>query len=79
MRGRLLMQTLAAAGFLACAGCYTQQPTNTGAAYDTTSYQAYPHPAASPTQRPGLNPEDPRDPQFGARPDPTLTPPSTKP
>jgi len=79
MKARLAMQMIAAAGFLACAGCYTQQPAYTRGAYDSTYYQAYPEPAASPTQRPGLNPDDPRDPQFGARPDSTLTPPTTKP
>ena len=79
MKARFAMQMIAAAGFLACAGCYTQQPAYTRGAYDSTYYRAYPQPAASPTQRPGLNPDDPRDPQFGARPDSTLTPPTTKP
>lgn len=79
MRAQLLMQMIATAGFLACAGCHTEQPANTGGAYDSTYYQAHPQPAESPTERPGLNPDDPRDPQFGARPDPTLTPPTTKP
>jgi len=79
MRAPLLMQMIATAGFLTCAGCYTEQPARTSGAYDSTYYQAYPQPAASPSQRPGLNPDDPRDPQFGSRPNPTLTPPTTKP
>ena len=31
--------------------------------------EAYPQPAGSPSQRPGMNPQDPRDPQFGSRQD----------
>lgn len=31
--------------------------------------EAYPQPAGSPSQRPGINPQDPRDPQFGTRQD----------
>ena len=40
--------------------------------------QSHPEPAASPTFRPGMNPDDPRDPHFTTRPDPQASPPPTK-
>ena len=36
--------------------------------------EAYPDPAGSPTERPGMNPLDPRDPQHFTHPDPSQTP-----
>lgn len=40
----------------------------------TNSAEAYPEPAASPTFRPGMNPQDPRDSQFETRPRPAEPP-----
>jgi hypothetical protein len=81
MRALLAVQIIAAAGLVA--GCSTYQPADTGAAYgagyDNTYTESHPQPTASPSQRPGLNPDDPRDPQFNSRPNPTQTPPSSKP
>jgi hypothetical protein len=63
---------------LACVvvGCSTNRG-GTAQGYDSTydDYQWTPRPAASPSQRPGMNPEDPRDPQFLTRPDPSLSSP----
>jgi hypothetical protein len=39
--------------------------------------EANPEPMSSPTFRPGLNPEDPRDSQFMTRPQPNQAPPQT--
>lgn len=43
------------------------------------SGEGHPVPTASPSQRPGMTPEDPRDPQFITRPQPLEAPPTTKP
>ena len=53
----------------------------TSAYYDDSlgGTQAHPAPAASPSERPGMTPEDPRDPQFITRPQPLEAPPTTKP
>jgi hypothetical protein len=45
----------------------------------TNNGEGNPAPAASPSLRPGLNPQDPRDAQFGARPDTSQSVPPTKP
>ena len=58
------------------AGCATHQggaeesyTTSTGGA------QSYPEPSASPTFRPGMNPNDPRDPHFVEPSTPPVEPP----
>ena len=58
--------------------------TNHGQATGTNSNyvnetQANPAPPASPTARPGMTPEDPRDAQHITRPQPSISPPTTKP
>ena len=40
----------------------------------TNHAESYPEPAGSPTFRPGLNPEDPRDAHFTTRPQPAEPP-----
>jgi hypothetical protein len=59
---------LAASLFAGCA-------TNRGGSNDqytegTNTVEGNPQPSASPSFRPGMNPEDPRDPQFLNRPQP---------
>jgi len=51
-------------------GCSTERG-GTSDEFNTISNngEAHPQPAGSPTQRPGMNPQDPRDPQFNTRPD----------
>ncbi len=60
--------------------CSTHQG-GTGSYYDESlgGTQAHPAPIASPTERPGMTPEDPRDAQFITRPQPLEAPPTTKP
>jgi hypothetical protein len=60
---------------IAVTGLATGCATNRGGKsdqFDATANgaQAYPEPAASPTERPGMNPRDPRDPQFTTHSDP---------
>ena len=58
------------------AGGLQQLPRRTGDdEYSTGTYvgEGQPEPSASPTFRPGMNPEDPRDPHFTTRPEATQT------
>lgn len=63
----------------AAAACSTNRGgTNPG--YQSSSDTVVsPIPTGSPSQRPGMTPEDPRDPQFITRPQPLEPPPTTKP
>ena len=65
---------------LALAGCSTERGASNDA-YNTSANnaEAYPEPAGSPTARPGMTPRDPRDPQFITQPEPSQSPPTTKP
>ena len=72
IRSILLLASLALPLF----GCASYQG-GTGEEYNTSMDrgQSYPEPAGSPTFRPGMNPEDPRDPHFTNRPLPQQVPP----
>ena len=63
--------------------CSTTPANQGGGAYydQNTNYGALGSPSqpASPSMRPGMNPEDPRDPQYITRPQPLEPPPTTKP
>jgi hypothetical protein len=70
------MAILAAAG-LALAGCTTREGgTSDRYDYNTGAHvgESNPQPADSPTFRPGMNPQDPRDPHFTNRPQPDQLP-----
>ncbi len=72
---KLTALVLATATVILFAGC----STNRGGTTDefntiTNSAEGNPEPAGSPTMRPGLNPRDPRDPQFLTRPQPEQPP-----
>jgi hypothetical protein len=68
---RYLVTVLAVANILFIAGCATRYGANSGQWNATVSdAQAYPAPAGSPTQRPGMNSQDPRDAQFTSRSEP---------
>lgn len=63
---------------------FTACSTHRGAGgyYDenlTSGVQSSSLPPASPTMRPGMTPEDPRDPQYITRPQPLEPAPTTKP
>ena len=58
MRIFLVAQITIAIGLLS--GCASYPPANAGAAYDDTYMQGHTAPTASPSFRPGLNPNDPR-------------------
>jgi hypothetical protein len=60
------------------AGCAGTQSGNAEVPKSTAVMlgQANPQPAGSPTFRPGMNPQDPRDPHFTTRPLPLQSPPS---
>ena len=60
-------------------GCSTGQRTSRATDYSVTDAQAHPVPTASPSQRPGMNPADPRDAQFNNHTAPTEQTPVTKP
>jgi hypothetical protein len=66
---------------LPLAGCATREYQ--GGGYDTydtgTEIDVSPGPTASPTFRPGMTPNDPRDPHFTTHPEPMQSPPSTNP
>jgi hypothetical protein len=66
---------------LALAGCASYQGGTAEDFNTTTGYseQEVPitEPTPSPTFRPGMNPEDPRDPHYTIRPQPKLSPPTT--
>jgi len=68
---------------LTLTGCASYQGGTSGEApvyfNNSDTGEAYPAPAASSTFRPGMNPEDPRDPHFNTRPQPTQSPPTTQP
>jgi hypothetical protein len=53
-------------------GTYDEYQTGTGASVN-------PGPVASPSMRPGMNPDDPRDPHFTNRPIPESTPSNNQP
>lgn len=77
MKHMLLIGVLA----LPLAGCASYQG-GADESYSTSTGRAesQPEPAASPTFRPGMNRNDPRDPQFVApfaQPEPVEPPPST--
>ncbi len=79
------IRTLLFLGVLALplVGCSSYN-TNQGATtdeYNATSSagESNPQPAASPTFRPGMNTEDPRDSHFTTRPQPSVAPPTTNP
>jgi len=74
----------AATVFLLSACAHDSYDHNSGGTSDTYSTgmsagQSNPQPAASPTFRPGMNPDDPRDPHFTTRPEPQSSPSTTKP
>jgi hypothetical protein len=54
--------------------------TDRGGSVDTTEYEAGAASAGapSPTMRPGMNREDPRDPHYTTRPQPDVSPPTSK-
>jgi len=80
MRAVLVVQITAVIAFLGfLSGCSSYPPAYTGGTYDTSYSESHPEPVASPSLRPGLNPEDPRNPQFNSRPEPDQTPPTSKP
>jgi hypothetical protein len=56
------------------AGCSSSRPEG-GGTYVSTYSEAHPQPVASPSQRPGLNPDDPRDAQFNSWPNPPTSKP----
>lgn len=58
-------------------GTSDEYQTGTGTSYAPTDVN--PGPAASPSFRPGMNPDDPRDPHFTNRPMPGTTPPNNQP
>ena len=64
---------------LPLAGCASHQ----GGTYDEyqtdTRVSVNPGPIASPSMRPGMNPDDPRDPHFRNRPIPGSTPSNNQP
>ncbi len=73
---------LLALAVLPLAGCSSY--SNTGGASEqygvgSAAGQSNPQPSASPTFRPGMNPEDPRDSHFITRPQPFQQPPATNP
>ena len=73
---------LGVGAFLGLAGCASHQggagaPLEYGTNGDVG--EGTPIPIASPTFRPGMNPEDPRDPHFTTRPQPSESPPLTPP
>ncbi len=80
MRTKLFLLTSLFA--LVLSGCASYQG-GTSDQYDTTVNsgdslgQSNPEPAASPTFRPGINPNDPRDPHFTTRPEPQASPSTT--
>ncbi len=76
---------LLAGAVLPLAGCSSDRyDSNAQGAAGTDPYgigsgnaEGFPRPSASPTFRPGMNPEDPRDSHFTTRPQPFQQPPST--
>ena len=57
------------------AGCASYRGGTAQEEYGTQKGgQVYPEPMASPTFRPGMNPQDLRDSQFPTRPQPNQTP-----
>lgn len=76
----LCMISILSLMWLIVAGCSTNQGGTSSNDNDLLGgNEVFPGPRASPTQRPGMNPEDPRDPQYITRPQPTVPPPTTKP
>ncbi len=80
MRTKLFL--LASALVLGLTGCASYQggttdPYDTAGSGATSLDQSNPEPAGSPTFRPGLNPNDPRDSHFSTRPDPQASPSTT--
>lgn len=69
--------SIAAIGMLA--GCATNRGATSDDYESVNTAEAHPQPAGSPTQRPGMNPQDPRDAQFGSKPDLLPSPPTTQP
>lgn len=70
-----LVLAIATVGLLAgCSSTSYQGGTADQFNATTNSAEAYPEPAGSPTFRPGLNPQDPRDAQFQTRPRPAEPP-----
>lgn len=64
---------------LPLAGCASHQG-GTSDEYQTDTYAPVnPVPMASPTFRPGMNPDDPRDPHFTNRPIPNSSPSNNQP
>jgi len=57
-----------------CSSTSYQGGTDSRYHVTTNSAETYPEPAGSPTLRPGLNPQDPRDAQFETRPRPAEPP-----
>jgi len=55
-------------------GCATHQGGSVNDADTMSSAEGQPEPAASPTMRPGANPQDPRDAQFSTRSEPSQSP-----
>jgi hypothetical protein len=70
---------LIAGAVLPVAGCASHQGA-THDEYQTDSYTPVnPVPTASPSFRPGMNPDDPRDPHFTNRPIPDSSPSNNQP
>jgi hypothetical protein len=57
-------------------GCASNQGGSVNDLNTMSSTEGQPAPAASPTMRPGSNPEDPRDAQFSTRQDLSQPPPT---
>ncbi len=74
---------LIALAALPLVGCSSSRTENAGGTSDpygigTSTAEGNPQPSASPTFRPGMNPQDPRDPHFITRPQPFQQPPATR-
>ena len=70
---------LLAGSLFALAACSTDRGGATDEYSTGTGADTYnPAPAASPTFRPGMNPEDPRDAQFPQHSDPNQPPPASR-
>jgi hypothetical protein len=78
MKAFLIFEIIAALGL--AAGCSAYRPASADTRFDSAYAESHPQPAASPSQRPGMNPNDPRDAQYLSRPGADVTPPTaTKP
>lgn len=70
---KILRSILGLLLIVAATGCATYQG-GTADEYNTETGAAVSGPVASPSMRPGMNPNDPRDSHFTTRPQPDVSP-----